>query len=121
VVVPNCPHHIVQRGHNRNAVFVGDEDYTYYLENLIQAKRDFEYRRLGYNVVMVVGIGCSKPEKSGGPSRARTGDLAIMRPSVRVVNTTNSTGCAGFLIRSYEIPYHSEYSSYRFHWFEVAS
>lgn len=25
VLVPNCPHHIVQRGHNRNAVFVEDK------------------------------------------------------------------------------------------------
>ena len=34
ILVPNCPHHIVQRGHNRQAVFVEDEDYDYYLENL---------------------------------------------------------------------------------------
>ena len=38
VIVPNCPHHIVQRGHNRNVVFVSDDDYRYYLENLIEAK-----------------------------------------------------------------------------------
>ena len=34
VVLPNTPHHIVQRGHNRQVVFVSDEDYQYYLENL---------------------------------------------------------------------------------------
>jgi REP element-mobilizing transposase RayT len=28
------PHHVVQRGHNRNAVFVGDGDYCYYLDTL---------------------------------------------------------------------------------------
>ena len=32
--------YIVQRGHNRQVVFVCDEDYQYYLENL-------KYRRLG--------------------------------------------------------------------------
>lgn len=38
LLVPHCPHHIVQRGHNRNAVFVTDEDYQFYLENLIEWK-----------------------------------------------------------------------------------
>ena len=34
VVAPNMPHHVVQRGHNRNAVFVDDGDYSYYLDTL---------------------------------------------------------------------------------------
>jgi putative transposase len=34
VVDPNMPHHVVQRGHNRNAVFVDDGDYRYYLDTL---------------------------------------------------------------------------------------
>ncbi|MCP5409662.1 MAG: transposase [Chromatiaceae bacterium] len=38
VLVPNCPHHIVQRGHNRNAVFLTDRDYRFYLENLKEWK-----------------------------------------------------------------------------------
>jgi len=29
VVAPNMPHHVVQRGHNRNAVFVDDGNYSY--------------------------------------------------------------------------------------------
>jgi putative transposase len=48
VIVPNCPHHIVQRGHNRNAVFISDQDYAYYLENLIEAKRDFGIKVYAY-------------------------------------------------------------------------
>ncbi|MCP4252149.1 MAG: transposase, partial [Candidatus Scalindua sp.] len=40
VLVPNCPHHIVQRGHNRTAVFLADEDYQYYLENLREWKEE---------------------------------------------------------------------------------
>jgi len=32
------PHHIVQRGHNRKAVFVEADDYHYYLENLREWK-----------------------------------------------------------------------------------
>ena len=34
VVAPNMPHHVAQRGHNRNAVFVDDGDYSYYLDTL---------------------------------------------------------------------------------------
>jgi putative transposase len=34
VVAPNMPHHVVQRGHNRKAVFVDDGDYSYYLDTL---------------------------------------------------------------------------------------
>ena len=40
VLVPNCPHHIVQRGHNRKAVFLIDQDYEYYLENLKEWKQE---------------------------------------------------------------------------------
>jgi putative transposase len=38
LIVPECPHHIVQRGHNRKTVFVTDEDYRFYLENLVEWK-----------------------------------------------------------------------------------
>ena len=38
LLLPNCPHHIVQRGHNRNAVFVADEDNSIYLENMKEWK-----------------------------------------------------------------------------------
>ncbi|WP_372864599.1 transposase [Spongiibacter sp.] len=37
-IVPGLPHHIVQRGHNRQAVFRGREDYQYYLDNLAEWK-----------------------------------------------------------------------------------
>ena len=40
VILPNTPHHIVQRGHNRNAVFVEDRDYQYYLDNLQEWKHN---------------------------------------------------------------------------------
>lgn len=40
VVLSNCPHHIIQRGHNRQIVFAGDEDYLYYLENLKEWKHE---------------------------------------------------------------------------------
>ena len=44
IIVPNCPHHIVQRGHNKNAVFVAEQDYQYYLENLKEFKHEFSIK-----------------------------------------------------------------------------
>ena len=38
IVVPNSPHHIVQRGHNRQTVFACEDDYRYYLDNLAEWK-----------------------------------------------------------------------------------
>ncbi|GMR21305.1 MAG: hypothetical protein BMS9Abin36_1905 [Gammaproteobacteria bacterium] len=32
LLVPRCPHHIVQRGHNRQALFLSDEGYQCYLD-----------------------------------------------------------------------------------------
>lgn len=34
VVITNYPHHIIQRGHNRQIIFSSDDDYLYYLDNL---------------------------------------------------------------------------------------
>ena len=42
VVVPNLPHHVVQRGHNRNAVFVEEAGYAYYLETLSHWKGELD-------------------------------------------------------------------------------
>ena len=48
IVLANCPHHIVQRGHNRAAVFAEDRDYLYYLENLSEWKRRLGCRLYSY-------------------------------------------------------------------------
>ena len=42
LIVPNCPHHVVQRGHDKKAVFVCDEDYAHYLNTLEEAKNEFD-------------------------------------------------------------------------------
>jgi hypothetical protein len=34
IVLPNYPHHVVQRGHNRQVVFALAEDYQRYLTDL---------------------------------------------------------------------------------------
>lgn len=44
LIVPNLPHHVVQRGHIRNAVFVERQDYEYYLETLQEWKYELGIR-----------------------------------------------------------------------------
>jgi putative transposase len=46
--VPGLAHHIVQRGHNRNAVFVEDADYSFYLNNLIEWKTHYDVAVYAY-------------------------------------------------------------------------
>lgn len=48
IVLAHAPHHIVQRGHNRQPVFLADDDYKYYRENLVTFKREFGCRIYAY-------------------------------------------------------------------------
>jgi putative transposase len=48
VVIADCPHHIVQRGHNRASVFADSSDYRYYLESLKTWKRTFGVKVYAY-------------------------------------------------------------------------
>jgi REP-associated tyrosine transposase len=38
IILPNTPHHIVQRGHNRKAVFIEASDYQIYLDTMQEWK-----------------------------------------------------------------------------------
>lgn len=48
VVLPNYPHHIVQRGHNRQVVFAQEGDFGMYLENLRDMKVECGIRVYAY-------------------------------------------------------------------------
>lgn len=48
IVLPNYPHHIIQRGHNRQLLFASDEDYLYYLENLREWKKELGCKVYAY-------------------------------------------------------------------------
>ncbi len=48
VVLPNYPHHVVQRGHNRKVVFVQPSDYQYYLATLSEWKVEYGVKVFGY-------------------------------------------------------------------------
>jgi putative transposase len=42
VFVPGYPHHVVQQGHDHNAVFIETADYEFYLANLIEWKSHYD-------------------------------------------------------------------------------
>jgi len=48
IVLPNYPHHVVQRGHNRQVVFAGESDFSRYLDDLRELKNEFEVRVYAY-------------------------------------------------------------------------
>ena len=48
IVVAGYPHHIIQRGHNRQAVFAADDDYLYYLDNLREWKEKLGCKVFAY-------------------------------------------------------------------------
>ncbi|MBH3424641.1 MULTISPECIES: REP-associated tyrosine transposase [Pseudomonas] len=48
VVLPNYPHHIVQRGHNRQVVFASPEDYQRYIGDLRELKEAFGVKVYAY-------------------------------------------------------------------------
>lgn len=48
LVIPNYPHHIIHRGHNRQPVFMSDDDYLYYLDNLNEWKSKLQCQLYAY-------------------------------------------------------------------------
>ena len=69
LVLPNCPHHVIQRGHNRQAVFASDGDYLYYLANLQEWKtklgcKVYAYCLMTNHVHLVIDPG-NDPENLG--------------------------------------------------------
>ncbi|MEO4048092.1 transposase [Pseudomonas sp. CAU 1711] len=48
VVLPNYPHHVVQRGHNRQVVFAAEDDYRRYLGDLRELKELFGVKVYAY-------------------------------------------------------------------------
>jgi len=44
LAIPNLPHHVVHRGHNRNPVFISDGDRLVYLETLAEFREELGIR-----------------------------------------------------------------------------
>lgn len=70
IVVPGCPHHITQRGNNRQDIFVLDADRRFYLATLAERCREEQLGLLGYclmtNHVHLIGV----PERADSLARA---------------------------------------------------
>jgi putative transposase len=69
IVIPGYPHHVIQRGHNRQVVFAGDDDFRYYLDNLRQWKELYRCRVYAFclmtnHVHLVIDPG-DQPENLG--------------------------------------------------------
>lgn len=56
IVLPNYPHHVVQRGHNRQVVFAAEQDYQRYISDLRELKNVFRERG------QIYFWGCAWPE-----------------------------------------------------------
>ena len=41
-VIPGQPQHVIQRGNNRDVIFVADEDYHFYLQKLGDACKKYQ-------------------------------------------------------------------------------
>jgi putative transposase len=105
VIVPGMPHHIVQRGHNRDVVFVENADYEYYLSSLAEWKVELGLHVYGYCVMtnhvhLIVGadqnigaIGQLMKRLAGRQTRwgnrleGRTGSLWESRYKVSPIDT----------------------------------
>jgi len=48
VVLPNFPHHVVQRGHDRQIVFASEVDFRRYLDDVRELKTAFDVRIHAY-------------------------------------------------------------------------
>jgi len=48
IIVPNIPHHVFQRGHNRSSIFAEFADFSYYLQNLRECKVTLGVKVYGY-------------------------------------------------------------------------
>ena len=48
IIINDYPHHIIQRGHNRQVVFASDNDYLVYLDNLREWKEKFGCKVYAY-------------------------------------------------------------------------
>jgi len=48
VAVPSYPHHVVQRGHDRQVVFAEAADFAYYLQTLAEFKAEYDVQVYGF-------------------------------------------------------------------------
>ncbi len=52
LILPHFPHHVLHRSLNREAVFLGEEDYRFYLDSLWKGRRLFGVRVYAYCLML---------------------------------------------------------------------
>lgn len=52
LVLPNCPRHVLHRGHDGEVIFVGDDDYRYYLDNLWTGAQELDCKVYAYCLML---------------------------------------------------------------------
>lgn len=138
LIIPNYPHHVIHRGHNRKPLFATDDDYRYYLDNLAEWKINLGCRLYAYclmtNHIHLVVDPCDDPESlaklmkrvAGRQTRyvnrieCRSGTLweGRYRSSI-ICKDTYLLACCRYVemnpVRAYMVSHPSEYqwSSYR--------
>ncbi len=93
IALPRLPHHVVQRGHNRHAVFITPDDRVAYLETLAEFRSHLGIRLYGYclmtnHVHLIVDPG-SEPANLGRLMKRLAG-----RHTRRINRLTQRTGTA---------------------------
>ena len=83
--LPSYPHHVIQRGNNRQPIFLGEKDYEVFLDCLRQAKRKCRTRLFAY-VLMTNHVHLLlEPEHEGDLGRFMQ---SVGRRYVRYMNDT---------------------------------
>ena len=138
VVVPNTPHHIVQRGHNKQVVFVERRDYNYYLQNLREWKEKLGCKLYAYclmtnhihlivdpgenpdNLALLMKRVTARQTRLVNYLEKRTGSLWEGRFKSSPIDTNEYLlTCCRYVemnpvrARMVELPEHYEWSSYR--------
>jgi putative transposase len=72
IVLPNYPHHVVQRGHNRQVVFAVAEDYQRYLTDLRELKDAWGVKVYAYCLMTIHVHLLLAPGDSVAGTRLRT-------------------------------------------------
>ena len=87
VVLPAYPHHVVQRGHNRQAVFAASGDYEGYLATLAELKGVFGVKVYAWCLMTNHVHLLLEPSNANGP---RVADEAIVRSTNSLSQSTGT-------------------------------
>lgn len=83
LIVPNCAYHILHRGYARDPVFLSEDDFRYYVENLRELKELLNCKVYAYclmlnHVHLLVEVG-DDPSSLGGLMKHLAGRQARYR------------------------------------------